>query len=193
MVRPNFSKRSHPPRRPFDKDRLIDEMKLVGTYGLRNKRELWTIQKDCNKTKLKARDLLICPNKQEQLVNGRALLNKLVNRGINEPIDFQSKQQIIDALNKVLNLTESNFLERRLQHLVFELGIATDVHQARCLIFQKQISIKGRVVNKPGFEVKKEDENFIELYQYGSRSGFKKGKRSSKEKEKDPYDEGVEE
>lgn len=189
MVRPNFSKRSHPPRRPYDKDRLIDEMKLLGTYGLRNKRELWTIQKDCNKTKLKARDLLICSNEQEQLVHGRTLLNKLVTRGIMSPVDLRSKTAIIDALNSVLNLTESNFLERRLQHRVFELGIANNVHQARCLIFQKQISIKGKVVNKPGYEVGKEEEAHIELYAFGAKAGGRKGRKNKKAKNEKPYDE----
>ena len=34
------SKTYQPPRRPFEKERLDQEMKIVGEYGLRNKREV---------------------------------------------------------------------------------------------------------------------------------------------------------
>ncbi|KAM0675396.1 hypothetical protein GVAV_001223 [Gurleya vavrai] len=189
MVRPNFSKRSRVPKRPFDKDRLIDEMKLVGQFGLKNKRELWIVQKDNDKTKEKARDLLICSHEQEVIVQGRNLLNKLVKRGILKDVDFRSKTDIIENLNKVLNLTASDFLERRLQYRVYEMGIADNVHAARCLIVQKQISVRGNVVNKPGFEVGCDDEAFVELYVHGAKAGAKKGRSAKKQKDKNGYEE----
>lgn len=184
MVRPTFSKRYVPPRRPFDRDRLIDEMKLLGVYGLKNKRELWIVQKVADKVKLKARDLLICPNEEEQIVHGRNLINNLSKRGILEPVDLTNKHALIDALNSVLNLTASNFLDRRLQSRVFEMGIANDIHQARCMIFQKQISVRGEVVNKPGYEVGKDDEAYVEVYAHSVRAGAKKGRGKKKEEGK---------
>lgn len=188
MVRNNFSKRSHPPRRPFDKDRLIDEMKLVGMFGLKNKRELWTVQKMCDKVKHKALNLLITSNEREQIVHGRNIIDNLVRRGILPVVDLQSKSELHDALNSVLNLTASDFLKRRLQHVVYELGIADNVHHARGLIVQKQISVKGEVVNCPGYEVSKDNEAYVEIYAHSAKAGAKKGRNKRKETVEDGYE-----
>ncbi|MEM2803764.1 MAG: 30S ribosomal protein S4, partial [Nitrososphaerota archaeon] len=34
-------KKYETPKQPWRSDRLLEELKLVGEYGLRNKRELW--------------------------------------------------------------------------------------------------------------------------------------------------------
>ena len=40
----NNSKVSKAPRRPFEQERLDSEMKLLGEYGLKCKREIWRVQ-----------------------------------------------------------------------------------------------------------------------------------------------------
>merc|ERR1711977_177464 len=39
----NYGKTSRVPRRPFEKDRLDAELKLMGLFGLRTKREIWRV------------------------------------------------------------------------------------------------------------------------------------------------------
>lgn len=51
------------PRRPFEKERLDAELKVVGEFGLRNKRELWRVQLVLSKLRSRARDLLTLDEK----------------------------------------------------------------------------------------------------------------------------------
>ena len=54
----NYKKTSKTPRKPFDKDRLINELRVVGTYGLRCKREAWRVQLTLAKIRKAARSLM---------------------------------------------------------------------------------------------------------------------------------------
>ena len=54
----NYSKTSKNPRRPFEREKLINELKLIGTYGLRCKREVWRTQLTLAKLRKAARVLL---------------------------------------------------------------------------------------------------------------------------------------
>ncbi|MCK4280374.1 MAG: 30S ribosomal protein S4, partial [Candidatus Thorarchaeota archaeon] len=46
------------PKRPFDSDRFEQELNLIGTYGLRNKKELWKHKTDLSRYRRQARNLL---------------------------------------------------------------------------------------------------------------------------------------
>ena len=79
----NYNKTSKTPRKPFDKDRLINELKIVGTYGLRNKREMWRVQLTLAKLRKAARQLLtIDESDPKRIFECDALIRRIVKLGL---------------------------------------------------------------------------------------------------------------
>lgn len=71
------------PRRPYEKERLDAELKLVGEYGLRNKRELWRVQAVLSKIRNAARVLLTLDDKDpKRIFEGNALMRRMNRYGL---------------------------------------------------------------------------------------------------------------
>lgn len=66
----------------------------------------------------------------KRLFEGNALIRRLVRLGV---LDDSRKK-----LDYVLSLRTEDFLERRLQTVIFRLGLARSIHHARVLIKQRQ-------------------------------------------------------
>ncbi|KAK9798542.1 hypothetical protein WJX73_001310 [Symbiochloris irregularis] len=152
----NYGKTFKKPRRPFEKERLDGELKLVGEYGLRNKRELWRVQLALSKIRQAARNLLTMDDTDpKRLFEGEALLRRMYKYGLLE--EGQNK------LDYVLALSPQDFLERRLQTLVFKLGLAKSIHHARVLIRQRHIRVGKQIVNVPSFLVRVDSQKHIDF------------------------------
>ena len=103
----NYNKTSNTPRKPYDKDRLLSELKVVGTYGLRNKREAWRVQLTLAKLRKAARELLtLQEDDPRRTFEGDALIRRIVKLGL-----LKENERKLDY---VLGLTLSQFMERRL-------------------------------------------------------------------------------
>lgn len=127
-----YNKTYSTPRRPYEKERLDQELKLIGQYGLRNKHEVWRVRYTLAKIRKAARELLTLEEKDpKRLFEGNALLRRLVRIGVLD----ESKMK----LDYVLGLKVEDFLERRLQTQVLHLGLAKSIHHARILIRQRHI------------------------------------------------------
>merc|ERR1712224_944815 len=152
----NFSKTSKRPRRSFDKARLDKELQLIGTYGLKNKREIWRIGLVLSKVRAVARQLLTLEERDPQRIfQGQALMRRMIRYGILD----EDKQR----LDYVLALKIEDFMERRLQTLVFKRGLAKSIHHARVLIRQKHIRVGRQIVDIPSFMVRVESQPHIEF------------------------------
>ncbi len=182
-------------------------MKLVGEYGLRNKREVWRVLLTLSKIRRAARyvflsflffvvvavaslqswktvpledwreknysglvdvvmDRLLMQRTNSQLLTldekdpkrlfeGNALIRRLVRVGVLD--DSRMK------LDYVLALKVEDFLERRLQTLVYKLGLAKSIHHARVLIRQRHIRVGKQVVNVPSFIVRLDSQKHIDF------------------------------
>jgi len=176
-----FSKTSKSPRRPYEKERLDRELKLVGEYGLRNKREVHRVVYMLSKVRTVARHLLTLPEKDpKRLFEGSALLRRLTRLGL-----LSENEQRLDD---ILSLSVEKFLDRRLQTRVFASGLALSIHHARVLIRQRHIRVGKNMVNVPSFLVRLESEKVIEFAlssPFGAgRPGRKKRKGLKLAKEK---------
>ncbi len=149
------------PGHPWRKEVLLEEMKLVGEYGLRNKRELWIAKTMIRKFRHQARALLAYPPEVRAQAE-KALLKRLYKLGL-LPENA--------TLDDVLSLTVEDLLERRLQTIVYRKGLARTIHQARQLIVHGHIAIGGRRVTVPGYIVSRDEEDLID---YAPTSPFKK-------------------
>jgi len=145
-------KKYETPRFPWRSDVLESELRLLGEYGLRNKRELWRHRTMLSKFRGIARSLFGMPTSRRKILE-KQLLEKLKRLGI------LSEDGVLDD---VLDLTVESILERRLQTLVFRRGLAKSIHQARQLIVHGHIAIDGKKVFSPSYIVPRNEEEKIE-------------------------------
>mmetsp|Transcript_30985 Transcript_30985/g.50260 ORF Transcript_30985/g.50260 Transcript_30985/m.50260 type:complete len:197 (+) Transcript_30985:127-717(+) len=176
----NFGKTSRTPRRPFEKDRLDAELKIIGEYGLKNKRELWRVQLTLARIRSAARKLLtLQQDDPRRIFEGSALLRRLTRLGV---LSADKEQR----LEFCLSIKAEDFLNRRLQTLVKEIGVES-VHRARVLIYQRHIRVGSQVVTSPSFLVREKSKSFINFSDGSSLGGGPPGRikrRNIKRKQK---------
>lgn len=139
------------PLKPWDKQRLEEEEKVMKRFGLRRKRELWKAQALLRKYRRMAREA--AAKKDENLKS--ILIKKLYRLGI---LNNENAE-----LDDVLKLSVEDILKRRLQTIVYEKKFANTIKQARQFIVHNKVKINGRVLSFPSYLVPREEENLIEV------------------------------
>ena len=144
-------KKYEAPKFPWRSDILESELRLLGEYGLRNKRELWHHRAMLSKFRSLARSLLSMSTSDRAELESQ-LLGRLKFLGILPETA---------VLDNVLDLDMESILERRLQTIVQRKGLAKTMYQARQLITHGHITVGDRKVSSPGFLVPGKEENNI--------------------------------
>lgn len=141
------------PKRPFEKARIEEEAKLMEDYGLKNKTEIWKADSKIRSIRERAKKLIPAgPQKQ------KALFERLKKMG------FKA-----NSLSDVLSLDKQDYLNRRLQTIVFKKRLAHSPRQSRQMIVHKKILVDGRAVNSPSYVVPVELEEKISIKKKGQK------------------------
>ena len=141
------------PKRPLNYDLKMEELKTLGTFGLKTKRELWKAHTELSRLRHQARSLL-------------ALRQEI--RKEKEPILMKSLTKIglvhdDSTLDDVLNLQVTDLLSRRLQTVVLKKFSFKTPYQARQAVVHGHIMIGDRVVTVPSYVVEKTEEKDVHL------------------------------
>jgi small subunit ribosomal protein S4 len=148
------------PRHPWRRDQLEVELRLVGEYGLRNKRELWRYKTMLSQVRGIARSMLGA-SEQERAKLEREYLAKLGRMGLLPEAA---------SIDEILDLEIRDLMERRLQTMVFRRGMAKTLYQARQLVSHGHISVAGRIISVPGYMVKRDEEQKLKYFSHSPLS-----------------------
>jgi small subunit ribosomal protein S4 len=104
----NSRKMWRKPKRPLNYDLLNEELHVLGTFGLKNKRELWKAHTELSRIRNQARSLLALT--QDVRITKEPILMKSLAR-----VGLVKENATLDD---VLNLKVADFLSRRLQTFI---------------------------------------------------------------------------
>jgi small subunit ribosomal protein S4 len=141
------------PKERWNLERIKSDRALIKEYGLKNMKELWKVQSEVSRLRRNVRELLSLGAGADDIKE--QIIGRLVRLGISAPTT---------TLDNLLDLKENDFLNRRLQTVVFRKGMARTMRQARQLTVHGFIAIDGRKVNKPSYLVNADIEHRISYY-----------------------------
>jgi len=157
------------PKRPFDKQRIIDEDKIRKEYGLKNKKEIWRSESQIKLIREKAKKLISAPAEKQ-----KELFDRLGKIGLK-----------VNSIADILSLDKRNYLDRRLQTVIVRKNLAKTAKGARQLVTHKKVLVDGQIIDSPSYVVpiKLEDKISIKI----------KEKKKKPEKKEEIKNENIEE
>ncbi len=146
-----FRKKYETPIHPWNKKQIDEEKILVKEYGLAKKKEIMVAEHFLKKYMGIAKRLIASQTAQGK-VEKKQVLNKLQGLGL---ISVNAE------LDNLLGLELKDVLERRLQSIVYRLGLAHSMKQARQFIVHRHIMVGDKEITAPSYLVSLSEENKI--------------------------------
>ena len=134
------------------KSRIESEKVITEQYGLKNKKEIYRFESKVRGFSEQAKKLIRDRGSEQARKEEKQLLDKLVRWGL---LGIGCK------IEDVLDLTVQNLLDRRLQTIVYRLGLAISVSQARQFIVHGHVFVNGKKVDVPCYIVLKSEEGLV--------------------------------
>lgn len=147
-----FRKTYEKPSFMWEKQRIDEEHKLKERFGLRNLKEVWIAASELRRIRRNVRSVLSGKAGAEV---GKDIIARLAKYSIVAPNA---------TLDDLLVINIDSILNRRLQTIVTNKGMAKTVRQARQLITHGFIAVDGKRVTAPGFMVPAQEEGKITYY-----------------------------
>ncbi len=136
------------PNHPWQAERIDEERKLISEYGLTNKKQIWKMSSLLRNFRKQARDIIgLRGERKESSI--KILISKLTRLGL---LNKDS------TTGDVLNLSLRDILERRLQTVVYKMGLANSVKQARQFILHRKVMVNGRILSSPSYLINTGDK-----------------------------------
>ena len=139
-----------PIKNPWNEERITAEREIMKKYGLRRKKELRIAEAMLRGFRSQARKLMVKADENRKKI----LFEKL-----------QSLNMLGDAqnLDDILALTPQDILNRRLQTIINNNGMAKTMKNSRQMIVHGRIYINSRKMTFPSYLVRKSEENNITI------------------------------
>lgn len=170
-----FRKKFTGPSHPWEGERIEGERKLIITYGLKNKKEIWKLTSKIRTYKKQVKKLTALATHQAEREKEQ-LQKKLVAYGLLE------QHASLDA---VLGLPVTSLMERRLQTVVYKKNLARSVKQARQFIVHGHILINGRKMTSPSHLVAVNEEPTITFFSGSTLSSADHPERAPQDPKKE--------
>lgn len=135
------------PKRPFNKERIMEENEIKNEFGLKTKTEIWKIEARVKEMRERAKELISASPEAQQ-----ELFKRLKKKGFN-----------VNTISDVLSLNKIDYMKRRLQTILVNKKIASTPKGARQLITHRKVLVNGGVVDSPSYIVPIEYEDKISL------------------------------